>query len=184
MSFDVNDEVLIGDLESVREERQVIPPTANVLVKIKSAGITDNGNPEKDIPVTLKGINCQFVIQDGVEVPVTDDDGNPTGETEIKYKNMHLSTFRPLELCIWADPTTKNSKWFKNRQHLVEFQKFCKAMDVSLKDVKVNDEFLGSLVGRELRLDITREANQTKDESGEYKDNGTFRNRVRNFKKV
>lgn len=183
--FDVNDEVLVGDIDQVREERQVLPPTSNVLVKIKSATLTSNANDKTEAPATLKGINCQFVVQEGIEVPVLDEDNNPTGETELKYKNSHLSTMRALDLCIWADPDTKTSRWFKNKQHLVEFQKFCKALDIPLKGISVNDEFLTNLVGRELRLDITREANQSKDiETGEYKDNGTFRNRVRNFKKV
>ena len=171
--FDVIDEVVVGDLSEVKEQRNVIPPTQNLKVRVNKAGVQENKN--KDI----KSLKLDLRIVDGIEVL-----DKESGVTEIKYVNKPLFT-NLMDVCFWADPATKNSNWFNTKQHLIGLKKFCAAVDVDVKEVKINDEFLKGLIGRELLVDVVHEEEETLDSTtGEYKGTGTFRERIKNFKHV
>lgn len=171
--FDVVEEVVVGDLTEVKEQRSVVPPTQGVKVRIAKAGVQEN--KDKDI----KGLKLETRIVDGIEVLDTE-----SGVTEIKYQNKPLFT-NLMDLCFSANPQTRNSNWWQTKQHLVNFKKFCIALDLPLNGLKVNDEFLQSLLGRELLVDVTHEEEQVLDSTtGKYVGTGTFRERLKNWKKV
>ncbi len=163
-----------GDLSDVKEERSILPPTKGLKVRVAKASI----NSTKD--KSLAGLGLDLVIVDGIESVDTE-----TGETEYRYKNKHLFTNGSLELCFFADTEVKVSDWFKTKQHLVEFKKFLTALDIPLAGASITDQFLSELVGREILVDVQQEKDQVKNpETGDYVDTGTFRNRLRNWKKA
>lgn len=169
--FEVVEEVMVGDLTDVKEQRSVVPPSQNVLVRIAKAGVQEN--KDKDI----KGLKLEVRIVNGIEVLDTE-----SGVTEMKYANKPLFT-NLMDLCFWANAETRTSNWWKTKQYLVSFKKFCMALDLPLKDIKVNDEMLQALVGMELLVDITHEEEQVLDSTtGKYVGTGTYRERLRNWK--
>ena len=171
--FDVIDEVVVGDLTDVKEQRSIVPPTQNVKVRVAKASVQENKT--KDI----KGLKLEVRIVDGIEVLDTE-----SGVTEIKYANKPLFT-NLMDLCFLANPSTRNSNWFMTKQHLVGFKKFCVALDIDVTAVKINDEFLQGLIGREVLVDIRHEEDSVLDStSGKYVGTGTYRERLVNFKKV
>lgn len=171
--FEVTEEIMVGDLTEVKEQRSVIPPTQNLKVRINKAGVQENKN--KDI----RSLKLDLRIVDGIEVL-----DKESGVSELKYVNKPLFT-NLMDLCFWADPSTKNSNWFVTKQHLVGLKKFCIALDIELTNFKVNDEFLSGLLGKELLVDVVHEEEETLDSTtGEYKGTGTFRERIKNFKHI
>ena len=97
--FDVVEEVTVGDLTDVKEQRSVIPPTQNLKVRINKASVQVNKN--KDI----KSLKLDLRIVDGIEVL-----DKESGVSELKYVNKPIFT-NLMDVVIWADPATKNSKW-------------------------------------------------------------------------
>lgn len=170
--FDVTDEVIVQDLDEVKEQRHLTPATNDVKVKISKASIIEN--KAKDI----KGLKLEVRIVDGI--PVQNED---TGDMEIKYVNKPEFT-SVMDLCFWANPETRNSKWFKNRQHLLQFSKFIKALGLDMKEVRVNDDFLESLIGQELLVNIIHEERTIKDEEGKRIGTGIFDSRLKEWKKI
>jgi len=86
---------------------------------------------------------------------------------------------------VWANPAVKNSDWYKDKQHLIGFKQFCQALEMDISSIKINDEWLGSLIGRELLVNIAHEEETVVNpESGTRVKTGTFREKIRNFKKV
>lgn len=171
--FDVVEEIVVGDLTDVKEQRSIVPPSQNVKVRIAKASMQENKS--KDI----KGLKLEVRIVDGIEVMDTE-----SGVSELKYQNKPLFT-NLMDLCFFADPSTRNSNWFTTKQHLVGFKKFCVALDVDVKAIKINDEFLQELNGREVLVDIRHEEESVLDStSGKYVGMGTFRERLVNWKKA
>ena len=110
--FEVTEEIMVGDLTEVKEQRSVIPPTQNLKVRINKAGVQENKN--KDI----RSLKLDLRIVDGIEVL-----DKESGVSELKYVNKPLFT-NLMDLCFWADPSTKNSNWFVTKQHLLGLKKF------------------------------------------------------------
>lgn len=174
--FDVTEEVSVGDLSDVKEQRSIMPVAKGVKVRIAKAG------PLKSKDGDLMGIKAELRIVDGIELPVLDDIGNPTGETKMAYKNKPLFT-GIMDLLYWANPETKNSNWYKTRQHLVNFTAFLKALGFELTNVKVNDGFFGLIKDQEVLVDILHEEESVLIE-GERKKTGTFKEKLKNWRKV
>ena|SRR3990167_6677469 len=170
--FDVTEEYSVGDLTDVKEERQLVPVTKKVKVRVSKAGIQEN--KDKD----LKGLKLEVRIVDGIET--TDKE---SGETKMAFVNKPLFT-GIMDLCFYADLETRFSDWFKKKQHLVGFKQFCEAIGADLKAVVINDEFFSNLIGKEVLVDIQHEEETALDESGNRQKLGTFRERLRNWKKV
>lgn len=188
VGFEITDEVVLTDLDAVQESRQVLPVSQGVHVKIEKPSVRkslkDNAKdaPKEgpNNPVAYKYLNPQFRLLDGVSVPVYDDNGHPTGETEIKFKNKVIFASR-MDLIFWHNPEVKTSDWWKNKQYIFGFRAFCKALGFNLKELKVNDFFLSEIRDKEILLDITQEPEQEL-KDGEWVDKGTFKNRVTNFR--
>lgn len=164
VGFEVVDEVQVGDLTAV--QTQILPVAQNVKVRIDKASV----DTSKDN--ALKTLKLQLAIVDGIEV-----------NGEVKYINKAIFPGF-LDLCIWADSAVKTSEWYVNKQHLLGFKQFCQALELDLSSVKVNDEWLNSLLGRELLVNITHEEETVVDADGKRVKTGTLRERIRGFKKV
>jgi len=192
--FDVNDQIDVVDLTDVKKDNILIPVNKNVKVRIvKTQGekprpnILSNANAEKGKQADIKSLGLAFEIVDGI--PVTNVE---TGEETMKFKGMKLST-GTMDLIVWADLNVANKKgvlrsdnnWWKNKQHLVGLKQFCQALGIPLAGLKVTDEFLSELIGKELLIDIGHEKETVENpETGEYVPTGTLRNRITAYKKV
>ena len=169
--FDVVDEVQVGDLTEVRQE--MLPITQNLKVRIDGASVKTSESKD------LKSLALELAIVDGIEV-----DG------EVKFINKKVFTGF-MDLCVWANPETKNSNWYKTKQYLLGFKQLCQALELDITNVKVNDEFCTSLLGRELLINIVHEEETVADPNEldakgkpKRKKTGTLRERVKAFKKV
>jgi len=169
--FDVIEEVVVGDLSAVQQA--IVPMAQNVRVRIAKATV------EKSKDGALKTLKTEMKVVEGIPVLNAD-----TGETELKFQNKSLFPGF-MDLCIWADPAVKNSTWYKNQQHLLSLKQFCKALEIDVKSVKINDEFCSSLVGRELLVSIRHEAETSVNpETGKREATGQMQERIGNFKKA
>ena len=116
---------------------------------------------------------------DGIEIDKLDDDGNPTGEKEMKFKNSILFPSR-MDLIFSHNPAVKESDWWKNRSYAVGFKQFCQAQKFDLKEVRINDAFLSLIKDKEVLVDIEHEEEQEQKE-GKWVGKGTFKERLRNW---
>lgn len=176
VGFNVTEEVEVGDLSDVKETRALTPQAQNVKVRIAKASTQET--KDKDI----KSLKLELRIVDGI--PVHNEE---TGEAELKYINKPVFTGL-IDLIYWADTTVKGrsgKNWWKNKQHLVGLKKFCQALVIDLAMVKINDDFLETLLERELLIDIGHEEEtQLNPETGDRVKLGTFRERIKSFKKL
>lgn len=173
--FDVIDEVEVADLTDVKQDRDLFPVTSGLKVRINKASKQQN----KDKDITSLKLDIRPV--DGIQV--TDPE---SGETVAKYVNKPIFT-SIMDLVYSADTKVKGrgeNKWWKNNQHLVEFKNFCVALDIPLSGIKVNDQFLSDLVGRELLVSVKHEADSKKDEQGKKVLLGTFSQKLHSWKKA
>lgn len=187
VAFQVTEEVTLTDLDAVKETRSITPKAQGVRVSIEKAqvrkALEDNSKDAVEGPenrVAYKYLNVTFKLLDGISVPVYDDNGNQTGETEIKYKNKVIFNNR-MDLIFWHNPEVKTTNWWKNLQYIFGFKGLCQALGFNLKEVRINDNFLEELKGKELLLDITHEEEQEM-KDGKWVGKGTFRERLNNFK--
>lgn len=174
--FEVQDEFEVQDLTDVKQERNLMPVAKGLKVRIDKAAT--QMNKAKDI----YSLKLELRVVDGIEQV------NPeTGETKMAYVNKPLFTGM-MDLVYGAKDASTRDKagksWWKNGQHLVEFKNFCNALEIPLKGVKINDQFLADLIGRELLVDVTHEAETALDANGNNVKTGDFREKLKNFKKV
>lgn len=169
-------EPVVVDLEDVKEQKVLVPACSNVKVRINKASFQET--KDKDI----RSLKLELRIVDGI--PVNNPD---TGETESRYINKPLFT-GIMDLVYWADTSVKDrasKTWWETKQHLVELKKFAAALDLNLKALTIDDEFFPTLLGRELLVDIQHEAETAIDQTtGERVKLGTFKEKLRNWKKV
>ena len=133
-SFNVNEEVVVGDLTDVKEEKQLVPPAKRVKLGIKKADI----QASKDN--AYRWLNLQLQIVDGLD-------------TEGAYKGKVVFG----KVCFFADMAKYGEKdYFKKKQHLVNLKQLLEAVSADLASVKIGDEFLQTLVGKVVLADITQ----------------------------
>lgn len=188
VGFDVTEEVLLGDLDGIQNTRQLLPVAQGVRVRIEKPSIkkslSDNAKdapkegPEN--PVGYKYFNAQFRLLDGITVPIYDDNGNATGETELKFKNKVLFAGR-MDFVFWHNPEVKTSPWWKDKQYIFGFRALCKACGIDTKQVKINDELLEAIKDKEVLIDIEHEEEQ-ENKNGEWVGKGTFKERIKNVR--
>lgn len=175
--FEVVDEVVITDLADVKESRPVLPVTPNVLFTINKVSLVEGtlikGEKSASNPVITKSLNIELRLVEGI---LDAESG------EMKYVNFPLFT----RLFVWADLNVKTSNWWKAKQHLVGFKQLCMALGINLAEVRINDEWLSSLLGRQVRANILVKPEQIKSpETGEYVNvPDSFVNEVKFFKSV
>ena len=168
--FEVTNEYDVQDLTEVKADKNLFPVTKDLLVRISKAGTQKNKNKNiYSLKLELRTVN---------ECPLADG----------KSINSNYPLFNSLmDLVYGADMNVDGraeNKWWKNNQHLVEFKNFCKALDISLSGIKVNDDFLSSLIGKEVLVSVAHEAEKVADESGNKVPTGEFNQKLRNWKKV
>ena len=181
--FDVLEDIEVEDLTTVRETRSVMPAVSGLKVRIHKAAVQSNNDDD------IKSLRLQLHVVDGIET-ATDD-----GSVEYKYKGKMLFTGL-MDLVFKADLTvvSKNPKhggkrreevdWWKNHQHRVEFSKFCKALELPLQGLRVNDDFLNQITGQEITVDVKLEAETQADADGNRYATGQFRERLKNWAPV
>lgn len=173
--FNVNEPVDVQDLAEVKEERSLTPPAKVVKVRISKAAVQTT--QDKDI----KSLKLELRIADGIPMV-----NKESGETEMRYQNKPLFT-GIMDIVIWADLSVKERStkdWWNKKQHLIGLKQFCQALDIPLTGLQVNDEFISSLIGRELAVDIQHEEETVLNEQGKREKTGTYRERLRNWKKI
>ena len=168
--FDVTQAYDVQDLTDVKADKNLFPVTKDLLVRINKA--TTQMNKNKNIyalKLELRTVN-EFPLADG------------------KVINPNYPIFNSLmDLVYGADMNVDdrgNNKWWKNSQHLVEFKNFCKALDIDLKGVRINDAFLSDLLGREVLVSVAHEAEKITDEKGDKVPTGEFNQKLKNWKKA
>ena len=133
-AFDVVDEVLVGDLTEVKEEKQLIPPAKGVKLlvkKVESKASEDN---------TYRWLNLHLQLVEGIG-------------GEGAYRNKVVFG----KVCYYADMEKYGGKeFFKKKQHLIQLKNLLKAVSADLATVKINDAFLNGLVGQYVLGDITQ----------------------------
>jgi len=126
------EQVVVGDLNDVIEQKFVIPNTKHVKFMVRKA--TNKANKDN----TWRGINLQLSIVDGID-------------EEGKYKGKVLFSM----ITYYADPTIYTKDFFKTKQHLVPLKYLLKATGL---DPIIDDEFLNKLEGTFLYGDIVQKA--------------------------
>ena len=157
--------VEVGNLEEIKEERQYIPATKNVRLKIRKAEIRVNQEN------TYRQINLQLQLTQGI------------GE-ENKYKNKVIFT----RVCYYADPNVYTSDFFVKRQHLVLLKQLARATGIDLSTIdghtpellEQSAEIMGNIIVTKRQAII--EGQPVVDESGKPVYN--FDNEVRQFQAV
>jgi len=159
--FDVMEEVEIGDLSNVKEEKDLLPPTQDVVFVIKRAKIKANDDN------TYRQIGLQLNIENGIQV----------GD-ELKWKNKPMFQ----DVCYYADANKYTKDFFKKRQHLVALTQLCSALGEDLKNVRLTDGFLMSLGGKRIKGTITQRMNSFTTKDGTQVNE--MKNEIKNFKKA
>ena len=168
--FDVVDGYDVQDLTDVKAEQNLTPVAKGLKVRIAKA--SNQANKDKDI----YSLKLELRIVDGI----VNNDG------VAQYVNKPLFT-GIMDLVYGAQLDVKdrsNNKWWKASQHLVEFKNFCKALDIELKGIKIGDEFFSNLIGKEVLVDITHEAQTMNDAEGNKVKTGEFREKLKGWKKA
>ena len=176
--FEVIDEYEVQDLTDVKAEKNLFPVAKDLKVRIEKA--ETQMNEDKDIfslKLTLRTV-----------------EGIPGEGGEMVRINAPIFTGF-MDLVYGAKLDVKGraeNKWWKNAQHVVEFKNFCTALDIPLKGVKVNDQFISELLSRELLVTVAHDAETIADPNGTLGANGKvkkiktgdFQQRLRNWKKA
>lgn len=168
--FEVTQQYDVQDLTDVKADKNLFPVCKDLLVRINKAATQMNKNKNiYALKLELRTVN-EFPLAEG------------------KVINPNYPIFNGLmDLVYGADLTVDGrdaNKWWKNSQHLVEFKNFCKALDIDLKSVKINDAFLADLLGREVLVSVAHEAEKITDEQGNKVPTGEFNQKLRNWKKA
>ena len=171
--FEVMDNYDVADLTDVKQEQSILPATKGLKVRIAKAATQTN--KAKDI----YSLKLELRIVDGI--------ANPESNM-MQYVNKPLFT-GIMDLVYGAANSQTRDKegkhWWKTNQHLVEFKNFCKALDINLSGIKVNDEFIAELIGKELLVDVVHEAQTSMDPStGDRTKTGEFREKLKGWKKA
>ena len=149
----------VGNLDDVKEERQVIPAAKGVeLLIVKVEAKSNDAN-------TYRRLNLQLKLTKGIDV-------------EGKYKNKVVFG----SVCYYADPNVYTKDFFKKKQHLVQL-KYLKN-SVGWQYNTVDQAFLAELQGKTIMGDIAVKKNTTylDDGKGGKVAETYLSNEVRNYK--
>lgn len=171
--FQTSKSYQMEDLSSVQSS--ILPVSQNVKGEIKKASIAETKNGD------LAFVKLELSIVDGIPTQ------NSNGDIEYRYRNKTVFPGM-LETIFWADKERKTSQWYKDKQHLVSFKQFCQALGLDTTEVQrqiatVPDDFLTSLIGRQILFSIKHEPNTSIDSNGVYVPDGTFKERIYGWKK-
>jgi hypothetical protein len=163
--FDVTEEVDVGDLSD--QQGGVLDPAAKVRFSVKKASVrTAEDKDTKTWMVKRLVVEAQ-IGPEGV-------DGEGKYAKKVLFPELVL-TFNSRDF-----PDAFKSPWWQNEARYPTKQ-FLKAMGEDVTNVRVNDEFLTSLIGREFVADIKRREIKTK-VNGKYEGTGDWKNELANFR--
>jgi hypothetical protein len=156
------EETIIEDLTNVKKIKDLVPPTKDVKLRIRSASV-DSFNEGK-----YKNLKLQLSIVDGIQV----------GD-KIKYKGKPMFQ----SVTYYADPNTYTKEFFQTKQHLVQLKMLCRALGEDLASIRINDGYLMSLSGKEILGTIKQQKKKDwTNKNGELVV-GEMENQVVDFKK-
>jgi len=156
------EEVVMEDLSTLKQEKNLVPPSKDVKMRIRSAIVACN----KDN--TFRQIRLDLQIVDGIQV----------GEI-MKFKNTRLFP----NVTYYADPNKYTKEYFQKKQHLVQLKFLCNAIGEDLSSIRINDAFLTSLSGKEILGTIKQQKSKDWTNGAGQLVEGEMRNDVVNFKK-
>lgn len=163
--FDINDEVDVGDLSD--QQGGVLEPASKVRFTIKKASVrTAEDKDTKTWMVKRLVIEAQ-VGSEGV-------DGEGKYANKVLFPELIL-TFNKADF-----PDAFSKPWWNNEARFPTKQ-FLKALGEDITNVRINDDFLSSLTGREFIADIKRREIRAK-MNGKYEGTGDFKNELANFR--
>lgn len=127
------EDVEIGDLTDVKEEKSLIPPTSGVKLVIKSAKNRSNESG------SWRSVALQLKIVDGID-------------EEGKYRNMSFFTDVPY----YADKGTYdfNKPFFAKKQYLVQLRHLLSACGFDIATTKVTEGLMADLTVKEVVANI------------------------------
>lgn len=163
--FDVTDEVEVGDLSD--QQGGVLEPAAKVGFTIRKASVRTAEDKDTHTWMVKRLVVEAQIGPGGV-------DGEGKYAKKVLFPELVL-TFNSRDF-----PDAFKSPWWQNEARYPTKQ-FLKAMGEDVTNVRVNDEFLGSLIGREFVADIKRREIKTK-VNGKYEPTGDFKNELSNFR--
>jgi hypothetical protein len=164
------------NIMEVKEEKTLIPPTDNVLAKIREVKVISHVKESLE-EKKWKMILIKFQLVDGIEI---------AGES--KYKGAIVSS---KLLCYYADSSKYNydKLFYKKQQFLVGLASVCKAtgQGVPIKREGANDEDITDwaerITGNEILISIKQSPKQAFDSTlGEYVNTDEIENFATNFK--
>jgi len=163
----VVEETEVQDMTNVPDtDQSLFPVSADVRVHIKRAGSQESNDGM--IKVLLLGLQAMEGVP-GIHPE--------TGEEIMKYQGAYIN-HGFITFTYWVDPERPNPKgtdWVSAGKAFIGFKQLLKALDKPLVGVRVNDEFMRSLIGNDLIVDVNQEKN---------KDTGVVSNKIRNIKKA
>lgn len=163
--FDVNDEIDVGDLSD--QQGGVLEPASKVRFHIKKASVrTAEDKDTKTWMVKRLVVEAQ-VTSDGV-------DGEGKYANKVLFPELIL-TFNKSDF-----PDAFAKPWWEKEARYPTKQ-FLKAMGEDITNVRINDDFLSGLTGREFIADIKRSEIRAK-KNGKYEGTGDFKNELVNFR--
>ena len=162
--FDIIKPVGIGSLEDVKEQRNLIPPTKDVKLRIKKVKQVSSQDQK------WLGMNLALVLEEGIVINEGD---------APKYKGM--SVYQTVT--YFADPEKYTKDFFKSKQHLVDLKNLMQATNLS-DPTEVNDKMFEELAGQLITGNIIQSAETRKNEEGVRVKTGVMINEVKNIKPV
>lgn len=175
--FEVTEETVLTDMEAIQEQKQILPVAQGVRVRIEKPSVRKalkDGSKEApkegdENPVAYKYLNFNLRLVDGIS------EGD-----KVLYKNKVLFPGK-MDFVFWHNPEVKTADWWANKQYIFGFKSLCRALKIDIKEVRINDDFLASIDGQEILIDIAHEEEQQNVE-GKWVGKGTFKEKIKNIR--
>lgn len=166
--FQIEDEIDVGDLSD--QQGGVLEPHPRVQFSVKKASVrTAEDKDTKTWMVKRLAVEAQI---------------GPLGvDGEGKYANKVLFPEFILTFNKADFPETYSKPWWEKEARFPTKQ-FLKAIGEDITSVRVNDDFLLNLIGREFIADIKRTEIRQKGDDGKYAGTGDYKNELTNFRSV
>jgi len=163
--FDVHEEIDVGDLSD--QQGGVLEPAAKVNFTIKKASVRTAEDKDTHAWMVKRLVVEAQIGPGGV-------DGEGKYAKKVLFPELVL-TFNKADF-----PEAFKSPWWEKEARFPTKQ-FLKALGEDVTSVRINDDFLSSLIGREFVADIKRKEIRTK-VNGKYEGTGDFKNELANFR--
>lgn len=172
--FDVTEDLDVGDLSE--QEGGALPAASRVIGSIKKASVKTNllnnkAPQSSDNPWTFKSLHLEIAIG-----PLGTD-GEGTYKGKVLFCDL-IAAFDSAACKRSAESRGKkyNASWWE-REARYPLKQFVKAIQGDVTAVRINDDFLLALVGRDVMFDIKK----VKDS---FRGEGEFKNELANWRPV